>query len=121
VDFDESGQFLAAGYSSAGFSIFSLTSSKASGQQFRLSIAEESFRKDAREEISDIKFSPSNNRLAVGSADSHIYVYKCSLAPGACSLRSLHRLSGHSSHITHLDWSNDSNLLQSTCGAYELL
>ena len=28
---------------------------------------------------------------------------------------------GHSSYITHLDWSADSRILQSNCGAYELL
>ena len=27
----------------------------------------------------------------------------------------------HSSFITHLDWSLDSNYLHSNCGAYELL
>ena len=28
---------------------------------------------------------------------------------------------GHSSYITHLDWSSDGRIIQSTCGAYELL
>ena len=28
---------------------------------------------------------------------------------------------GHSSYITHLDWSKDSKYLQTNCGAYELL
>lgn len=31
------------------------------------------------------------------------------------------RCSGHSSYITHLDWSADSRIIQSNCGAYELL
>lgn len=31
------------------------------------------------------------------------------------------RCSGHSSYITHLDFSADGRLLQSCCGAYELL
>ena len=28
---------------------------------------------------------------------------------------------GHSSYITHLDWSLDGRIIQSNCGAYELL
>ena len=36
-------------------------------------------------------------------------------------LKPLKRLKGHKSYITHLDWSADNTLLQSTCGAYELL
>lgn len=40
---------------------------------------------------------------------------------GTCILRAMHRLRGHSSSITHLDWSYDSKLLRSTCSAYELL
>eukprot|EP01015_Nassula_variabilis_P015377 TRINITY_DN2294_c0_g1_i3.p1 TRINITY_DN2294_c0_g1~~TRINITY_DN2294_c0_g1_i3.p1 ORF type:complete len:168 (+),score=13.09 TRINITY_DN2294_c0_g1_i3:108-611(+) len=31
------------------------------------------------------------------------------------------RCRGHSSYITHLDWTEDSSSLHSTCGAYELL
>ena len=36
-------------------------------------------------------------------------------------MKPLRRLRGHSSYVSHLDWSLDSRLLQSTCGAYELL
>jgi len=36
-------------------------------------------------------------------------------------LRLVHRLKGHSSSVTHLDWSFDSQLVRSTCAAYELL
>lgn len=31
------------------------------------------------------------------------------------------RLKGHTSYVTHLDWSADSTLIQSNCGAYEIL
>lgn len=41
--------------------------------------------------------------------------------PACCSYARLARCSGHSSYITHLDWSLDGAILQSTCGAYELL
>lgn len=43
-------------------------------------LSECSFRKDSSEEISDIKFSPSNSSLAVGSHDNYIIVYSCALA-----------------------------------------
>lgn len=31
------------------------------------------------------------------------------------------RCAGHSSYLKHVDWSLDSRILQSNCGAYELL
>lgn len=71
----------------------------------------------AKEWISDIKFSPNNDKLAIGSHDDAIYILsypECKLARGA-------RMKKHSSFITHLDWSTDGNFLHSTCGAYELL
>ncbi len=80
-----------------------------------------------------MKFSPNNLFLAVGCRDDCIYIYSTSISlsetgsgrdihsVGSCSLRAMHRLKGHSSTITHLDWSYDSMLLQSTCAAYELL
>jgi WD40 repeat protein len=38
------------------------------------------FRKDFQEEISDVKFSPTNTNLAVGSHDDFVIVYTCALA-----------------------------------------
>jgi hypothetical protein len=81
-----------------------------------------------------VKFAPSNEMIAMGSRDDSVYVYSCKLSisevsgkgrnivqEGSCILRAMHRLRGHSSTITHLDWSEDSRLLQSTCQAYELV
>lgn len=42
-------------------------------------IRECAYQKDFQEEISDIKFSPSNTCLAVGSHDDFIIIYSCSL------------------------------------------
>lgn len=33
----------------------------------------------------------------------------------------LSKCEGHSSYITHIDWSADSRVLMSNCGAYDLL
>jgi len=66
--------------------------------------------------ISEIKFSPDNALMAVGSHDDVIDVYN---VPGFTKKFTLPKK--HSSFITHLDWSENSANLQSTCGAYELL
>jgi WD40 repeat protein len=100
-------------------------------------LAEVAYRKDGKSEMTCMSFSPANDKLAVGSRDDSIYVYQAQMdvvvAAGAgaqgrqtthtprCVLRAMHRLKGHSSTITHLDWSYDGRLLRSTCAAYELL
>ena len=99
-------------------------------------LSECAFRKDAKEEISDVKFNPSGVGFAAASHDNFIYIYGCfeSTPPDVkgdrgevirsrkqYSLRPLQKLRGHSSYITHIDWSCDGSLLRSNCGAYELL
>ena len=69
------------------------------------------YRKDAKEEISDIKFSPRNDIMAVGSHDNFIYLYACPQVPSP-DLSPLFKLKGHSSYITHLDFSTDAKLLR---------
>ena len=71
--------------------------------------------------------------LAVGNHDNYIDLYQYKLIESSVEngfsierqisgeLRYLKRLKGHSSYVTHLDWSADNRILQSTCGAYELL
>jgi len=71
--------------------------------------------KVAKEWIQCMKYSPDGSTLAVGSHDNNIYL----LETRTYTRRSV--LKGHSSFITHLDWSSDNKFLQSNCGAYELL
>ena len=70
-----------------------------------------------KQRVADIKFSPDGTLIAVGSADNFIdiYAFQGGRAERRCELK------GHSSYITHLDWSADSTALMSCCGAYELL
>jgi WD40 repeat protein len=71
---------------------------------------------DAKEWIEAMHYSPDNSKLAVGSHDNFIYIYDV-----AQGYKLLHKLHGHSSFITGIDWSADGSALHSTCGAYELL
>ncbi|XP_066575039.1 echinoderm microtubule-associated protein-like 3 isoform X3 [Amia ocellicauda] len=84
---------------------------------------------DGNEQLSVMRYSPDGNFLAVGSHDNFIYIYtvgdnsrrytrfgKCTADPGSAV-----SLQGHSSFITHLDWSKDSKFIMSNSGDYEIL
>jgi WD40 repeat protein len=71
----------------------------------------------AKEWISDIKWSPNNDKLAIGSHDNAIYI----LTWPDVQIPRRSKMQKHSSFITHLDWSISGDFLHSTCGAYELL
>lgn len=72
----------------------------------------------SKEEISDIKFNPAGDRVAIGSHDNKIRVYSIDKYLKKKVCRPLNK---HSSYITHLDWSEDGEYLHSNCGAYEIL
>ena len=69
-----------------------------------------------KEWISDIKFSPNGKLIAIGSHDNFIDIYSV-----VNKLAKQATCKGHSSYITHIDWSMDSTKLHSNCGAYEIL
>eukprot|EP01035_Chromulina_nebulosa_P020318 gene20318-26374_t len=73
----------------------------------------------SKRDISDVKISRDSQMLAVGYAI--IFNEGNNKLPMTCELKVLQRLHGHSSYITHIDWSYDCQLLRSTCGAYEIL
>ncbi|XP_070181364.1 echinoderm microtubule-associated protein-like 2 isoform X3 [Littorina saxatilis] len=74
---------------------------------------------DGNEQIECIQFSPDGNYIAVGSRDNYVYVYQAS--EGGRKFSRVGRCSGHSSFITHIDWSEDSQYIASNSGDYELL
>jgi len=72
--------------------------------------------KDSKQWLTDIKYSPDGNTLAVASQDNQIYLYDVS---NGYMNRGV--FSKHNSFITHFDFSADSAFMRSNCGAYELL
>jgi len=73
-----------------------------------------------KEWIEDLKYSKNGKILAVSSHDNRIYLFNRKTYNQYAVLK------GHSSYITHIDFSydektNECKYLQSNCGAYELL
>ncbi|XP_072031419.1 77 kDa echinoderm microtubule-associated protein-like isoform X3 [Amphiura filiformis] len=74
---------------------------------------------DGNEQHDIIRYSPDGNSIAIASHDNYIYVY--SVNEDGRKYSKVGKCSGHSSFVTHVDWSADSEFLQSNSGDYELL
>ncbi|XP_066583387.1 echinoderm microtubule-associated protein-like 2 isoform X3 [Prorops nasuta] len=74
---------------------------------------------DGSEPIQVVQFSPDGSLLALGSRDNHIYIYQAN--ESSTKYSRVGRCMGHSSFVTHLDWSADGQHLRSNSGDYELL
>ncbi|XP_061168801.1 echinoderm microtubule-associated protein-like 1 [Saccostrea echinata] len=74
---------------------------------------------DGNEQIECVLYSPDGNYLALGSRDNHIYIYE--VTDGGKSYSAIGKCTGHSSFVTHLDWSADGAYLRSNSGDYEIL
>ena len=110
--FDAMGEMLAVGMNDGSFMVLDIAGNTPS------------FRKIAHKRgrglsqwVQDLKFNPLDPILAVGTHDNVIDLWQYDGSNFSMS----HRLKGHNSFITHLDWSTDGQYLQSNCGAYELL
>ncbi|XP_073923279.1 echinoderm microtubule-associated protein-like 1 isoform X2 [Castor canadensis] len=74
---------------------------------------------DGNEQLSVMRYSPDGNFLAIGSHDNCIYIY--GVGESGRKYTRVGKCSGHSSFITHLDWSINSQFLVSNSGDYEIL
>ncbi|XP_031616634.1 echinoderm microtubule-associated protein-like 2 isoform X2 [Contarinia nasturtii] len=74
---------------------------------------------DGQEPIQCIQFSPDGQLMAVGSHDNNIYIYQ--VGDDYKRFAKVGRCTGHSSYLKHLDWSEDSQVLRSNSGDYEVL
>uniref|UniRef100_A0A8B9KEN0 EMAP like 3 n=1 Tax=Astyanax mexicanus TaxID=7994 RepID=A0A8B9KEN0_ASTMX len=74
---------------------------------------------DGNEQLSVMRYSPDGSFLAVGSHDNLIYIY--SVTEGGRRYTRFGKCTGHSSFITHLDWSKDGKYIMSNSGDYEIL
>lgn len=74
---------------------------------------------DGNEQLSVMSYSPDGNFLAIGSHDNYIYIY--AVNENGRKYSRIGKCSGHSSFITHLDWSVTSQYLMSNSGDYEIL
>ncbi|KAF3847354.1 hypothetical protein F7725_020382 [Dissostichus mawsoni] len=74
---------------------------------------------DGNEIISNIKYSPDGNFLAVASHDNFVYIY--AVTENGRKYSRVGKCTGHSSFVTHLDWSSDSQFIVTNSGDYETL
>jgi len=73
--------------------------------------------------IDDVKFSPNSEFLAVGNHEGLVDIFFCNIITDASKIfyKKIGTCKGHTSFITHLDWSKDSKVLQTDSGSYEHL
>ncbi|XP_018120088.1 echinoderm microtubule-associated protein-like 4 isoform X2 [Xenopus laevis] len=74
---------------------------------------------DGNEQLSVMRYSVDGALLAVGSHDNFIYLYNVS--ENGRKYSRYGKCTGHSSYITHLDWSPDNQYIMSNSGDYEIL
>ncbi|KAG5269719.1 hypothetical protein AALO_G00205290 [Alosa alosa] len=74
---------------------------------------------DGNEIISTVKYSPDGAYLAVASHDNFVYIY--SVTDNGRKYSRVGKCTGHSSFVTHLDWSANSQFIVTNSGDYEIL
>ncbi|CAI5798178.1 echinoderm microtubule-associated protein-like 3 [Podarcis lilfordi] len=108
ADFHPSGKVVTVGFSSGRWVVLDTET-----QQVLSSYI------DGNEQLSVVRYSPDGEFLAIGSHDNFIYIY--SVEDSGHKYTRFGRCTGHSSFITHLDWSKDGKFIMSNSGDYEIL
>ena len=112
IDVSPNGKELAIGCESGNFYIYD-------AKTFKKKLKK---KESVTKAIEEIKYSPCGSYLAVGGIDKdkdgfmHIFIFDVSR-----NYTRIKKMKGHQSRITHIDWSNDSDYIQSNSQAYELL
>ncbi|RYH20675.1 hypothetical protein EON65_22800, partial [archaeon] len=78
-------------------------------------------RQDAKQWISDVKFSTDGRTVVASAHDCKVYIYDLAPKGEGYELKLRANFSKHNSVVTHIDLSHDGRYMQSTCAAYELL
>ena len=86
------------------------------GEGDEVEIKHEVMTRNARQAITDIKYSTDGKILAVGSKDNSVYLYA---VPDRYQLRC--KFNKHNAGITHFDISKDGTYMRTNCGEYECL
>merc|ERR1711965_929847 len=86
------------------------------GEGDEVEIKHEVMTRNARQAITDIKYSTDGKILAVGSKDNSVYLYA---VPDRYQLRC--KFNKHNSRITHFDISRDGSYMHTNCSAFESL
>ncbi|KAJ6666938.1 hypothetical protein lerEdw1_018940 [Lerista edwardsae] len=74
---------------------------------------------DGNEQLSVMRYTVDGTLLAVGSHDNFIYLYV--VTENGRKYSRYGKCTGHSSYITHLDWTPDNKYIMSNSGDYEIL
>ena len=78
-------------------------------------------RKDSQQMISEIRWSPYGNHIAVGSHDFRVYVYNIHTSSSdSINVELAVVIDENHSPITRIDFSEDSRYLQVNCSDYQL-
>ena len=112
IDISPNGKELAIGCESGNFYIYEASTLKKKLKK----------KETVTKAVEEVKYSPCGNYLAVGGIDKdtdgfmHIFIFDVKN-----NYKRYKKMKGHQSRITHIDWSSDSDFIQSNSQAYELL
>jgi WD40 repeat protein len=106
IAYSNNGSFLAVGYINGAFHVLE------PDNKFTLKANV----KNRNLAISEIKFNPDDSLMAVGAHDMMIVVYGVKQ-----NFQRLKVMKGHTSTVTHFDWSLDGKIIMSNCTSYSIL